>query len=353
MHKYFKGMVSMGITTKDIAKIAGVSQSTVSRCLNDSKLISEETKNRIKEIAAQYGFEFNANARSLSTNKTGTIGVIYPENFNDFSNNLYLSSLHNQLRDSLEKENLDLIVSFANNRYTGQSNIRRMVLRKKVDGLIIVRNDIDNETLMFLNKSKIPFIFMHHFIDDPDLSNIDIIASDHEYGGYLAGRYLAGLGHRNIACIAVKGIGTEYDERTSGFKAALKDSKLTFDDRFLFYGDSTFKSGYSAVRENIDAIKGITAMFVHNDIMALGAIEALKEYGLKVPDDVSIIGYDDIELCTYFKPYLTTIHQQREEIARLACERLVELLKAKRPKTKKIVRLKPNLVIRDSCRPLA
>jgi LacI family transcriptional regulator len=178
----------MTITSKEIALIAGVSQSTVSRSLNDSPLISEKTKERIRKVAKEQGFVFNANARSLSTNKTNTVGIIYPDNFNDFSVNLYFSSLHNQLRESLEKENLDLIVSFAENKFTKTNNIERLIKCQKVDGLIIVKSKLDHQTVNYLKSSKIPFVFMHHIPDISQLHNVDvdIVCTDHIKGGYLA-----------------------------------------------------------------------------------------------------------------------------------------------------------------------
>lgn len=341
----------MAITTKDIAILAGVSQSTVSRCLNDSPLISDETKRLVKKIAMDRGFEFNANARSLSTNKTDTIGIIYPDNFNDFSNNLYLSSLHNQLRDSLEKENLDLILSFAQNRYTGESNIKKLVLRKKVDGLIIVSNDIDQDTVNFLKQYKIPFVFMHHLSTNLNFKDIDVFGSDHVYGGYLAAKYLLDLGHRNIISISTRSEWFEFKQRTEGFKKGLAEQHIELPEENLFYGDATYRSAYDIVQKNLEHIKRADAIFAQNDIMAIGAIEALKLNNVDIPGDISVIGYDDIELGTYFRPTLTTIHQSREEIAKMACEQIVKLINTKETARRQQVYIRPRMVIRESCAP--
>ncbi|WP_094552063.1 LacI family DNA-binding transcriptional regulator [Petroclostridium xylanilyticum] len=339
----------MAITTNDIAKIAGVSQSTVSRCLNNSSLVSEKTKKRIKKIAEELGFEFNANARSLSTSKTGTIGVIYPENFADFSINFYFSSLHNQLRESLEREDLDLIVAFSKNRFTGKNNIKKLITRKKIDGLIIVHSQLDDETLSFLNNSKVPFVFLHHYLSLDDSEDADVIYTDHFKGGYLATEHLIKLGHQKIMCISAVGEGDEFKLRTQGYKAALSNYNLSFDEQLLFYGDITFQSSYRIVKENVEKLKKISAIFAQTDMMALGAMEALRELHIEVPQDIALVGYDDIELSTCFKPYLTTIHQPREEISLLACERLIELLNSNKPIKKRKIAIQPKLIIRESC----
>ncbi len=338
----------MSITTKDIARIAGVSQATVSRCLNDSNLVSEKTKEHVKQIAMEQGFEFNANARSLSTQKTGTIGVIYPDNFDDFSNSLYLNSLHNQLRDRLEQKDLNLILSFAQNKYSGESNITKLIAQKKVDGLIIVSDNLDQETFRFLDKTSIPSVFMHRYADSPYLDGFDIVGTDNEHGGYLAAQHLMQQGHKKILCVSSTETGKEFQHRTKGFITALLTGGIELSEP-VFFGDMTFQSGYRIAEENINIIKKVTSIFVQNDIMALGVIESLKNNGVRIPEDISIIGYDDIELTTFFRPYLTTIHQPREEVATLTCEILLELIKSKRKTEKRKIILKPKLVIRDSC----
>jgi len=339
----------MTITSKEIALLAGVSQSTVSRSLNDSPLVSKKTKERIRKIAEEQGFAFNANARSLSTNKTDTIGIIYPDNFHDFSVNLYFSSLHNQLRESLERENLDLIVSFAENKFTKTNNIERLIKCRKVDGLIIVKSNIDNQTINYLKNSRIPFVFMHHFPNTAQLQDIDIVCTDHVRGGYLATEHLIKLGHSKIICISSLTETPEYELRTKGYKAALNDYNIPIDERLILYGGISFKSSYEAIKRSFDLFKHATAVFAENDIMALGVIEALREFGVSVPDDIAVVGFDDIEMSTFFKPYLTTIHQPREEIAMLTCHRLVELINSKRPSAPRKIVIQPKLIVRESC----
>ena len=175
-------------TLKDVAKAAGVSMATVSRSLNDSTLIPEKTRKRVREIADEMGFEFNAHARSLITRRVGTIGIILPPEYDRFGVNLYHGTLHSSLRSVLECNDIDLIVAFLNNHFTGGNNIRKLVSRKKVDGLIIVQPLIERELIDFLHAKDMPFVFSHYPPPDPCPADVDIIYPDNEYGGYLAGQ---------------------------------------------------------------------------------------------------------------------------------------------------------------------
>ncbi|VBB07257.1 laci bacterial regulatory protein hth signature [Lucifera butyrica] len=341
----------MAVTIKDIAQIAGVSHSTVSRSLNGSNLVAECTKSRIIEIAHDLGFEFNANARSLSTRRTGTIGIIYPESFEDFDVNLYYSSLHNLIRKSLEREELDLIVAFPKNKFHRySSNIKRLVKSNKVDGLIVVNPSLDEEDINALNLMKelgIPFVFLHHF-PTGSLQNENVVCTDHFRGGYLATEHLLKKGHRNIACISTAEKWEEFVNRTSGYKKALADYQVPFKDEFLLYGDRSFKSSYQAIMNCKDRLHRITALFAETDLMALGAMEGLKKLGIRIPQDIAVVGYDDIELATYFTPFLTTVHQPRERIAILTCEMLINLIKNNNCQKEQLI-IEPTVVVRESC----
>lgn len=343
----------MPVTIKDIAQIAGVNFSTVSRSLNDSNLVAADTKRQIKDIAKSLGFEFNANARSLSTQKTGSIGVIYPESFEAFHVNLFYNSLHNQIRKTLEREALDLIVAFPKNRFDGDSsNIERLVKSKKVDGLIIVSpilDDVDKEALLLMKNQGMPFVFLHHYPNDPWLlEEANVFCTDHFIGGFRATEHLIKNGHKRIACITAVGNMDEFASRTKGYKAAIAQYNSNFDENIFFHGDRSFQSGYEIIMDNKDKVKDFSAIFSQNDLMALGAIQGLTELQLKIPGDIAVVGYDDIELLAFFKPFLTTIHQPREEIAVLACETLINLIKDKETRKRNLL-VKPTLIVRESC----
>ncbi len=341
----------MSITTKDLALLAGVSQSTVSRSLNDSPLISQSTKDRILKIAGEQGFEFNASARSLITNRSNTIGIIYPNDFMDYSSNLYFSTFHGQLQKSLEKENMDLIVAFANNRFSDASNIKKLIIGKKVDGLLIACTTLSSDTKLFLKSSRIPYVFLHHYPDDPDFEGVDKVYTDHLRGGYLATEHLLKRGHRKIATITTEEYeGQEYKLRTEGYRTAHHFYDREIDESLIIReGGCYFQSGYDGVMNHREIFRKATALFAQNDMVALGAREAFMELSIRIPQDIALVGFDDIELSTYFKPRLTTVHQPLEQMTQLACRHLLDRINSGKSGITKDVKLQPTLVIRESC----
>lgn len=339
----------MSITTEDIAKLANVNQSTVSRCLNNSPLVSEKTKQRILKIAEENGFQFNASARSLITKRTNTIGIVYPKSLLENGFSVHFTSWLDSLIEGLGELEFDAIVSFSENEAIGQNNIKKLVTTKKIDGLIILHPDLDNETVDFLEKSNIPYIFSKYLPSNCKTKDVDYIYVDQFKGGYLATDHLIKLGHERILSISSTTRGGEFDLRTEGYKSAIYDNNISYDKGLIFFGDSTFNSGYTIIKENTHLLKNITALFAQNDLMALGAMSALNELKINVPNDIAVVGYDDIPLCTYFKPYLTSILQPTKEVAILTCKRLVEALNSNGPSMKQNLSIQPKLVIRQSC----
>ena len=337
----------MPITIKDIAKIAGVSHSTVSRCLNNKGGYSDETFLRIQKIAYELGFVFNAGARSLSTEKTGTIGIIYDE-YN------YATTLHpftvkflTYIRKILEREDLDSIVTFSQNAINGSDNIERLINKRKVDGLIIVKSNISHSTFDFLKKRKIPFVFAHQMLDE-SFEEVDCVYCDHYLGGNLAGNHLWEKGCTKVMCISRNEKRSEFTLRTEGFLSAAADRNILAADDFLISGGSSFQSCYKAARENLTKIKKCNGIFVHTDIMAVGLLKVLGEEKISVPEDIAVIGYDGIEFCDFITPSLSTIEQPVEKISILTCERLVDLISGAKKMSPKRKIIPPVVIERDS-----
>jgi LacI family transcriptional regulator len=328
---------------------------TVSRSLNDSTLIPEKTRKRVREIADEMGFEFNAHARSLITRRVGTIGIILPPEYDRFGVNLYHGTLHSSLRSVLECNDIDLIVAFLNNHFTGGNNICKLVSRKKVDGLIIVQPLIERELIDFLHAKDMPFVFSHFPPPDPCPPNVDIIFPDNDYGGYLAGRHLGALGKKQVLCVTTPGEKEperEYSLRLFGFRRALAEMGLSLGRGDLLLGNKTMESGYDAVMGYRQDIARYDSLFATNDLMAIGSLLAVRELGLRVPQDIALVGYDDTDLAACIRPSLTTIHQPREELSLVTCERLIELIRGRRAgisrrHARRIV-LTPKLVVRET-----
>ncbi len=339
-------------TLKDVARAAGVSMATVSRSLNGSTLIPEKTRKRVREIADELGFEFNAHARSLITRRVGTIGIILPPNYDRFGVNLYHGTLHSSLRSVLECNDIDLLVAFLNNHFTGANNIRKLVARKKVDGLIIVQPVFEKDLIDYLHAKDMPFVFSHYPPPDPCPPDIDIIYPDNEYGGYLAAKHLGSIGRKRVLCVTAVGEEREFVLRLAGARRGLAESGITLSDGDLLSGDQGMESGYSAVMRAADRVRHCDAILALNDLMAIGALLAVGRLGLRVPEDVAIIGYDDTDLAASVRPALTTIHQPREELSLVTCERLLELIRTRQdgggPRDARRTLLTPKLVVRET-----
>jgi LacI family transcriptional regulator len=344
------------LTIQDIARIAGVSASTVSRSLNNSSLVADETKARIREIAEKGNFSFNATARSLVTRRTGNLGLICPDSFDEYQYSLHLTLLINTIRRLLESEDLDLIVKF---RYdaNGRNSIHHLLNSRKVDALILISPDVTSDEVVFIHGQRIPMVFVQAIPPHIDLSNENFVFADHVAGGTIATDHLIRLGHERIVCFTVDTPEGSFRERTEGYRHALLDHNLPVDEEMIVVGDGTFEFGYQYVLRHAEQFRGrLTAIFSQTDIMALGAIEGLWDSDLSVPGDVAIVSYDDIGFGKDFRPRLTTVHQPRDRLAVAACNRLSVLLAERsddrhRGEGSPLLqrRVQPYLVVRESC----
>lgn len=339
------------ITIKDIAKIAGVNHSTVSRSLNDSTEISSKTKERIKKIADDLGFEFNNNARSLSTKKTGTIGIIFDKGFDQETASIFFSKLLKEFRYSLEKESLDVILDFRMNPFTGKNNIRKLINANKIDGFVIVDEFLSEEDVKFITEKNVPTVFVHNRPPFHKKYKLDYVLTDHFAGGYLATRYLLDEGYREIITFTHKKYKKEYsefEERTKGYVKAMEESGIKVTKNMIIRDEISFDYGRTKIKEMIKSGKKFTGIFAQTDLLALGIIRGLQEAGISVPEEVAVVGYDNIEFGKFNNPELSTINQPTGKLAEEAIKLLVEKLKVSYDKKEKSIIIEPDLVIRNS-----
>ncbi len=337
------------LTIKELAKIAGLNHSTVSRSLNDSPLISDETKQRVLKLAEEYNFELNANARGMRTRKTGTIGVIMQEFDDKFRDLQYLGSLMNSLRYRIEENQYDSIINFPKNPKTGKSNIRKLIQQRKVDGLLLVIQQLDDDDWKVLNESEVPFVSLHYKWPGNYQENINYVYPDNYRGGYMATECLLKAGCRKIISLTEVYAKDEFQERSRGFRDALKDWGIVQNRENIFNVKSSFEFGYSFIMENRRLLEEIDGIFAQTDMKAIGAIEAMKELGIKVPENIAVVGYDDIDIDYFFKPRLTTIHQPRERHAEIACKKLIEMIENNNADKLVQMIMEPEMLIRESC----
>ena len=335
----------MAVTIKDIARIAGVTHSTVSRCLNGKPGVSPAKGEEIKRIAKELGFEYNANARSLNTSKTGTIGIILNDDADDNQPHLYTNAFLRHIRHQLEEEDLDVLTAFSRNFLSGKDNLVRLVNRKKVDGFIILSSTISLDSIQFLRNEEIPFVFSHQ-IPDEVLGEVNRVYCNHLTGGYLATKYLLERGRKRVLCLSRPDKREEFSLRTRGYRKALGEFGIGQDDSLIIDGVNNLEKT-DEMWETISPYLGrIDAVFAHTDILGIVLIKALEKRGISVPDEIAVVGYDNIGLCSFIEPNLTSVAQPSDAISVQTCERLIELLSGKRD-VKKIV-IPPTLVIRES-----
>ncbi|EIV99403.1 LacI family DNA-binding transcriptional regulator [Thermoanaerobacter siderophilus] len=329
----------MAVTIKDIAKLANVSITTVSRVINNkSEGVSEETRNRILQLVKELGYQPNAIARGLVTKKTKTIGLIIPDISNPF-----FPDIARGVEDSAHIYGYNVFLCNTDDNLEKESEYINALKEKYVDGIIFTSSSIPkHEHITDLIKSGIPVVIMDRRIDSEDIYGVFL---DNYEGGYIATKYLIDLGHKRIGCITGPLYISNAIERLEGYKRALVDNEIEVDNRLIFEGDYKINSGIIGAEKLLE--HEVTAIFASNDLMAYGAYKAIRSYGYKIPDDISVVGFDDIQLSQILEPQLTTIRQPAYDMGLTAARMLIKLIEGKKM-NKKIANFRPQLIIRQS-----
>jgi DNA-binding LacI/PurR family transcriptional regulator len=330
------------ITIADIARMAGVSKQTVSRVINDKPDVAPQTRERIKVIIKSMGYSPDPIARSMK-GSTHTLGCITP-NLSDFNFSSIVQAAQTEARS-----HGFLIFSGSAPSEIDVLPLMNEMMARRVDGFLVInpRDDLRYRHFLPLIEAKVPVVYIKNSPHDEPVS---AVCMDDFSGGLMATQYLASLGHTSIVTI----LGPENEEctrdRLGGYRKGLGGAGLQEDQRLIIQGDWTAESGKMAVKKLLDYQVDFTAIFAQNDRMALGAMQILREKGLRIPEDISVIGYDDLPLTAYFTPPLTTIRQPIKKFGQIGAQLLIETIN--KPGFKpKVVRLDPQLVIRQTCAP--
>lgn len=306
------------VTIKDIAKLANVSHTTVSRALNNNPFIKEDTKKRILEIASQLNYTPNYNAKNLVLQKSHTIGLFFTSITEGTSSSFFIDTIKGVY--AVIEDNYNLIVRGIDSLKDFSS-----ISLQRYDGIILMsQSDKDNALIYHALERKIPIVVLNRQIGEEKLINI---VSDNKKGAYDATQYCIKHGHRHIAIIEGKEGFRSTQERKEGYLEALLESNIPIRGEYIVKGDYTIRSGYLAMQKLLSLSQRPTAVFCSNDDMAIGAMNAVFGSGLSVPDDVSIIGFDDIDLAKYTFPSLTTIKRPVELISIKGTKKLLSLIK--------------------------
>jgi len=329
----------MRTTIKDVAKAAGVHSSTVSRVINRNPNISKETAEKVLSTIKKMGYIPNILARGLKTKKIQTIGMLIPDIANPF-----FAGLARGVEDTANIHGYNVILCNTDDLLSKEKTYIRLLEERQVEGLILATAKIRDNIIGELEKSRFPYVLLSRNIKGIHKNSISI---DDIAGGYLATNYLINLGHRNIAHITGPYNTTVAQDRIKGYKKALQDFRVPFNKAYVSEGDFRIKGGYQAMKRFLRLKIPPSAVFTANDLLAFGAIEAIRENGYDVRADFSIVGFDDIRLSSYLSPPLTTIRQPILEMGSMAISKLLERI-INRISHKNIL-IKPELIERKSC----
>lgn len=306
------------VTIVDVAKEAGVSYSTVSRVVNNKTYVKPETRARVLMAMTRLGYQANLQARSLAGGRSNVIGLLVTE-----LTTQYMGEIVRGIEEVLTANQYELMLYTTHRKKAKESAFVNMMARGLADGLLIVLPREPEAYLRSLRQRNFPYVLIDQFgIDDSDLS----VTAANRDGGYEATKHLISLGHRRIGMITGWMDMISAIQRLEGYRAALADHQIDYDKNLVFVGDFTQSSGYQGANTLLDLEAPPTAIFASNDMAALGVMDAVRDRGMRVAADISIIGFDDVPVATAVTPALTTVQQPLSEMGLRATQMLVNLI---------------------------
>jgi len=317
------------ITLKMVAEKAEVSVNTASRAINNKPDINENTKKRILQIAKELGYIRNAAAVALRTKKTGTIGVVIADNRNPF-----YAEVLNGMEEAAREKNYHIILANTQRDYRKEEEAINLLLAKRVDGLLITPVQDRDDDIKNLIDANIPFVVVGRDFENIE---VDAVYNDEVKGGFLATEYLIKKGHKRIVLINGFLHKSPAKGRLEGYKKALKKYRISLDESLIGVGDINIEDGYERTKQMLEENLDFTAIFAYNDMVAFGSMQAIKEKDLRIPEDIGLVGYDDIPFSSLISPALTTIRVKKQELGVESVKLLFSRINGSREKTKKIM----------------
>lgn len=323
-------------TLKDVAERTGLSISTISYVLNGKKKVRPETYEKILKATEDLDYRPNQLARSLKTHRSMTIGIIVPDITNEF-----FPAIIQGVDDESHRSGYNIILCTTNNDSAREEECISTLLEKDVDGLIFI-GTAQSRAILDKRIQK-PVVLVDRKIGNEYPS----VITDNYHGGYMATEHLVKCGKNRIALLCGPTFLHTAFERVRGYIDALRDNDLPYADSYIINCDFTIEGGYQATEGLITSGIAFDGIFAANDLIAIGAMRCLLKKGLRIPEDIAIIGYDDITMASVVIPSLTTIHQPKYEIGQQAAGHLVKMINEQQDELKHIV-LQPSLIIRSS-----
>ncbi|HVM59629.1 MAG TPA: LacI family DNA-binding transcriptional regulator [Verrucomicrobiae bacterium] len=331
-------------TIKDIAEQSGVSLSTVSLVLNDNPRISESTRARVLKTIQRLGYQPNRAARALAWRHTRTLAVLVPQLRHAFAD-VYFGEIVSGIHDRASRLGYKIMLEVARTEFIESKEYYQLYDQKFVDGILFIGANSHHRFVSDLSDGARPFVMVNNYSREHDLN---YVVANHRYGAWQAAKHLVRLGHKRIGFIA-GGLGDIQTSRDmlEAFQDVLEDHGIEGDPNLVVDGWLTEEGGMKATEDLLRRNPDVTAVFSSNDKMALGAIKKLNELGMRVPQDVAVVGFDDIPQASFSIPGLTTVRQPLYEIGRMACERMVDLIHGKINRVREV--LPVHLTVRESC----
>jgi len=328
---------------KELAGKLGVSVTTVSRVLNGKSekfRISKSTRRKVLEAARKYHYSPNRIARGLKLEKTETIGLIIPDIANP-----YFGSIAKTIEMEAHKSGYSIILSDSLDDINTEAELLQLLTGRKVDGIIIAPTGKSSKHVTEIQEQGIPVVVIDRYFPD---ANLPYVTTDNYNGAFLAVQHLIEMGHRRIACIqGINGISAN-SERVRGYKEALQKNNLGVDEALILGIDFGEKNGYIQTQKVLALTERPTAIFALSNLISLGTLRALKEAGLTVPDDISIVSFDEQPYSAFLACPMTTVEQPREKIGRLAFDFLLKMINEGTSKKIDNLMLQPRMIFRES-----
>ncbi|AZP31654.1 transcriptional regulator RbsR [Cronobacter sakazakii] len=327
-------------TMKDVARLAGVSTSTVSHVINKDRFVSEAIRLRVEDAIRTLNYAPSALARSLKLNQTRTIGMLITA-----SSNPFFSELVRGVERSCFERGYSLVLCNTDGDEQRMNRNLETLLQKRVDGLLLLCTETHQPSPAIMKRyPAIPTVMMDW---SPFDGGSDVIQDNSLLGGDIATRYLIDKGYTRIACVTGPLDKTPARLRLEGYRTAMQRAGLPVAEGYEVIGDFEFAGGLRAMQSLLTLPEPPQAVFMGNDAMAVGAYQALYQAGLRIPHDIALVGYDDIELASYMTPPLTTIHQPKDELGELAIDVLIHRM-AQPELQQQRLQLTPELMVRGS-----
>ncbi len=332
------------VSIKDIARAANVSHPTVSRALSHSPLVKGETAERIRQIAVSMGYRPSAIARSLATKKTHTIGVVVTTIADPF-----IADVVSGIEETANDHGYSVFLANSNANPDREVRVVHSFHERRVDGILVTASRVGALYVPLLSELKVPIVLINNQHPDAPGEFIYSVMIDNLKASTEVMKHLLGLGHRRIAYIGDQSGFQSDTERFAGYRQALALAGYLFLPELVVHGDGKPEGGRQAMEMLLALPTPPTAVFCYNDMSALGALRALYGHGIKVPDDISIVGFDDLAIASYTSPLLTTVGQPKQQMGRMAMETMLKLISG--VDTKANIKVDGELIIRESTAP--